>query len=616
MAENYVKYTSRTFSQYREDLVAAIKQNYPEVLNDFTDSSLGSLLIDLNAGIANNLSMNIDRVFMETQLSQAQKKSSIYDHAKRLGFSIPGKRASISVVDFTVQVPVLGNEPDARYYPTLMSGAVVSGSGRNFETQDVIDWSSPVNSMGHHNRSIIPNLDSNGVIQNYSVTKREVVINGTTKIHKRVITSNEVRPFFSLTLPDNNVIGIDSVILLEGTNYTQPPDISKFYVPNETSNIIRYFEVDYLAQQRIFHEDQIDFADANQQGLKAGKWKSITKKFIKEYTPNGYCRLIFGSGDSENNNVEEYLKESGVVTDDLIKTYLENTALGEKLREGHTLFVRYRVGGGVSSNIGRNTINSLGNFSMVVSGPNMNVNQLVKRSLTATNPIPAVGGKDELNVEEIRHLIKYNLAAQNRCVTLNDYVLRLTGMPGRFGLPFKFTAYKKHNKVVISVLGLDSRGKLSNVSSSLLKKNIVEYLTEYRMINDFVEVKDGKIYNIALDIEVFVENVSDVTVANNIIREVEGYFNVRENQMNSDVFIGRLEENILKIPNVINVINIRAYNRVGGDYSSNSMSLSLVNQETDEVDLRNNTLYSSIDSMFEIKHPEKDIRVFLRRIND
>ena len=119
MRQNYVKYTSRTFSQYKEDLVAMIKQKYPEVLNDFTDSSIGSMLIELNAGIANNLSMNIDRVFMETQLSQAQKKSSIYDHAKRLGFNIPGKRASLCVVDFTVQVPVLGNEPDSRYYPTF-----------------------------------------------------------------------------------------------------------------------------------------------------------------------------------------------------------------------------------------------------------------------------------------------------------------------------------------------------------------------------------------------------------------------------------------------------------------------------------------------------------------
>jgi hypothetical protein len=610
MSNNFIKYSSRTFSQYKEDMIAMIKQSYPEVLNDFTDSSVGSMLIELNAGIANNLSMNIDRVFMETQLSQAQKKSSLYDHAKRLGFNIPGKRASVSIVDFTVDVPVLGNEPNESYYPTLMSGAVVTGSGRSFETQDVIDWSSPVNSMGHHNRSIIPNLDSNGVIQSYSITKREVVINGVTKIHKRVITANDIRPFFSLSLPDNNVIGVDSVILLEGTNYASPPNISKFFDSN-----VRYFEVDYLAQQRIFHEVQLDSADVNQQGLKAGKWIDITKKFIKEYTPNGYCRLIFGTGDPENDNVETFLGETNITTDDFIKMYLENTALGEKLKEDHTLFIRYRVGGGVSSNVGRNTITGLGNHTLVVSGPSMNENQSVKRSLSVTNPIPAVGGRDELNVEEIRHLIKYNLASQNRCVTLNDYILRLFKMPGRFGLPFKSTAYKKHNKVIISILGLDSGGKLSNVSNSLLKKNIVEYLTEYRMINDFVEVKDGKIYNIAFDVEVFVENVSDVSVGNNIIREIDKYFNVRENEMNKDIFIGRLEEVILKVPNVINVIKIKAYNRVGGAYSNNSMSLDLVNQETDEINLKNNTLYSSIDSMFEIKFPEKDIRVFLRRIN-
>ena len=611
MKENYVKFGSRTFNQYKEDLIAMIQQNYPEILNDFSDSSVGSMLIDLNAGIANNLSMNIDRSFMETQLSQAQKKSSLYDHAKRLGFNIPGKRPSISVVDFTVQIPVLGNEPDSRYYPTLMSGAVVTGGGRNFETQDVIDWSSPINSMGYHNRSIIPNMDSNGVIQSYNITKREVVVNGVTKVHKRVITTNDIRPFFTLTLPDDNVISIESVILLEGTNYTSPPDIQKFYNSN-----IRFYEVDYLAQQRIFEDSPIDFSDMNNQGLKSGKWMNITKKFIKEYTPNGYCRLIFGTGDPENDNINTYLTEGNITTEEFIRIYLENTALGEKLRDEHTLFVRYRVGGGASSNIGRNVINSLGNFSIILSGPNMVINQSIRRSLSVSNPIPAVGGKDELNVEEIRHLIKYNLASQERCVTLNDYIIRLNKMPGRFGLPFKSTAYKKHNKVVISILGLDSRGKLNNTSSSLLRKNIVEYLTEYRMINDFVEVKDGKIYNIGFDIEVFVENISDISIANNIIRETDKYFNIRDNHMNKDIFIGRLEELILKIPNVINIIKIRAYNRVGGDYSVNSMSLGLVNQETGEITLKNNTIYSSIDSMFEIKHPERDIRVFLRRINE
>jgi len=82
--------------------------------------------------------------------------------------------------------PVRGDAPDSSYYPVLMAGAVVSGGGQTFETQDTIDWNSPVDKQGSPNRSIIPNLDDNGIIVSYVVTKREIVINGSTKIFKRV----------------------------------------------------------------------------------------------------------------------------------------------------------------------------------------------------------------------------------------------------------------------------------------------------------------------------------------------------------------------------------------------------------------------------------------------
>ena len=605
-----IKYGSRTFSEYKEDLVAMIKETYPEIFRDFTDSSVGSLLIDLNAGIGNNLSMNLDRLFMETQLENSQKRSSILDHAKRLGFNIPGKRPSVTVVDLTVDVPVSGDQPDSSYYPTLLPGAVITGGGKSFETQDTIDWKSPVNSLGDPNRMIIPNLDNNGIIVSYSVTKREVVVNGTTKIHKKVIGTSDVKPFFSITLPDDNVISVENVILLSGTNFSSPPSTPIFF-----DNEIRYYEVDYLAQQRIFLEKQIDLSNDHGQGLKAGRWENVTQKFIKEYTPNGYCRLIFGSGDPKNNQTKEYLKEGGVNNQAFIDNYLNNTALGERLKSGHTLFIRYRVGGGSGSNLGKNVLTGLGTFNMVVNGSRLDENQKVRRSLRATNPIPAVGGNDGLSIEQIRHLIKYNLSSQNRCVTLNDYLLQLFKMPGRFGLPFKATVYKVDNKVIISILGIDSTGKLSSVSNSLLKQNIMEYMTEHRMINDFVEVMDGRIYNLAFDVDVFVEDIADTRIANNIIREISEYFNVRKNEMNRDVFMGDLERKILDIPGIINIINVKAYNRVGKGYSNNSMSLDLVNENTDQLTIPNNTIYSSQDSMFEIKYPEKDIRVFLRKRN-
>ena len=605
---NVVQYGSRTFGQIRADLISLIRQMYPEVLSDFTDSSVGAMLIDLNAGVGNNLSINTDRAFQETQLEYAQQRASILNIAKNMGFNIPARRPSVTVVDFSVVVPVLGNAPDASYYPVLESGAQVLGGGKIFETQSNINWNSTVSSLGDPNRSIIPNLNTNGIPESYTVTKREVVINGGTSVYKKIINTSDVVPFFSITLPDPDVIEIESVILLESTNINNPDD-------GEFNNIEnRYFEVDYLAQQRVFIENMLaSSANTTTNNMKSALWIDITKKFIKEYTPKGYCRLTFGSGDSDVNAFKEGLLKQGVSNRYFLENFLNNTALGEKLKANHTLFVKYRTGGGANSNIGSGVLTQLGSFNLKVVGSRQDVNQQVQRSLKTNNPIPAIGGNDGLSTEQIRQLIKYNFSSQNRDVTLTDYLLQIYKMPGKFGSPYRANAFKINNKVVISILGIGSDGKLSNTSNSLLKSNISEYLTQYRMINDYIEIKDGKIFNLAFEIDVYVENTANNQIANSIITLVRDYFDINSHEMNQDVFLGRLQKQILDANGVINVISIKVFNKVGGQYSTNTVTQKILNNTTGEINIENNTIYSTQDSMFEIKFPEKDIKVLLRK---
>ena len=613
MADNIIKYGSRNFSEIRTDLVAYIRQAYPEVIKDFTDSSVGAVLIDINAGVTNNLGFNIDRTFQETQLEYAQQRASILNIAKNMGFNIPARRPSVTVVDFTVIVPVLGDRPDPSYYPVLEAGSQVIGGGQIFETREAIDWSSPVSNLGDPNRSIIPNLDSNGTIQNYSVTKREVVVNGSTTIFKRVINANNVKPFYSVTLPDTDVLEIEGIILKEGTNFTTNPEDSEF-----NDEDLKFYEVDFLAQQRVFVEDynaSRNLGD-NTDGLKIGKWIDVQKKFIKEFTPNNFCKIIFGSGDADVDAFRQGFLKEGVTNKAFLDNFLNNTALGEKLKAGHTLFIKYRTGGGSGSNVGTGTLTQLGRFNLVVSGSRQDINQSVRRSLTTNNPIPAIGGNDGLSIEQIRKLVKYNFSGQNRAVTLNDYLVQLYKMPGRFGSPFRANVFKENNKVLISLLGVGNDGKLSSKSNTLLKENIAEYISQFRMINDYVEVTDGKVFNLALDIELYIQNVSDNQVANNVINVVRNFFDINQHEMNEDVFLGRLEEDILDIGGVVNIIDIRVFNRVGGNYSNNVISQEILNPQTGEIRIINNTIYSVRDSMFEIKFPQKDIRVFLRKRNE
>ncbi|MFW5847557.1 MAG: hypothetical protein ACOCVF_01375 [bacterium] len=608
-----VTFNKRTFSEIRQELVDLIREYYPEVLQDFTDSSVGSMLLDLNAGVANNLSVNTDRAFQETQLENAQQTASILNIARNLGFNLPPRRPSATVVDFTVTVPARGDQPNTDYYPTLLPGSQVQGGGNVFETQDTIDWSLPISNLGDANRSIIPNFDANGIITSYNVTKREVVINGSTSTFRRSITSNDVVSFFQLNLPDFDVLEIQDVILIPGTNFTGNPTEEDFQNPD-----YKFYEVDYLAQQRIFVEDNdtgTNTLTTGSTGIKAGKWINITKKFIKEFLPNGLCRVTFGGGNGELDVFKDGFAKAGVTNQQFLNSFLENTALGERLKNNHTLFIRYRTGGGSNSNVGTGVLTGLGNVQFNVRGPRQDFNNQVRRSLSVSNPIPAIGGNDGLTIEQIRNLVKYNFSSQNRDVTINDYLLQIFKIPGRFGSPFKANAFRENNKVVIPILSLDESGKLSNTSNTLLKSNIAEYLTEFRMVNDYIEIRDGRIFNLAFEIEVFADNSGENQIINSIIQETRTFLNINNRNMNEDIFISNLSSQIRNVTGVINLLGIKVFNKVGNGYSLNSVEQELISESTGEIRLINNAIYSTEDGMFEIKFPQKDIKVILRRSN-
>ena len=611
MADNRVSFNKRTFSEIKNELISLVEEYYPEVLKDFTDSSVGSMMIDLNAGVANNLSINTDRAFQETQLEYAQQRASILNIAKNLGFNIPAKRPSVTVVDFTVTVPVKGDAPDPSYYPTLFPNSQVVGGGQIFETTETIDWNSPVSNLGDKNRSIVPVLDANGIIRSYEVTKREVVVNGSTSISRKVIRDSETIPFYKFRLPDPDVIAVQDVILVPGTNFTTNPTEDDWNNPE-----YKFYEVDWLAQQRVFIEDPNSGSNeltTGGTGIKVGVWQDITTKFIKEYSEDGFCELTFGGGDTETDAFKDGFLKAGVNNRAFLNNYLSNTALGEKLRRDHTLFIRYRTGGGVVSNLGTSALTQLGAFELSVNGSRQDFNREVERSLSVNNPIPAIGGNDGLSIEQIRNLTRYNFSSQRRAVQISDYLFQVYNMDGEFGSPFRANAFREDNKIIIPILGIGNDGKLDNTSNTLLKENITEYLTEFRMVNDYVEVRDGRIFNLAFDVEVFIGEQNQNQIANSIIREVSSFFDINNSEMNEDVFLTPLIETINNVTGVINVLSIKTYNRVGGQYSVNPVEQSLVSEASGEIQLINNTIYSTEDSMFEIKFPEKDIRVFMRK---
>jgi len=564
MAQRRISYADRDFEALRQDLINYTQQYYPELIDNFNDASVYSVFLDLNAAIGDNLHYHMDRSIQETVLQYAQQRSSIFNIARTYGLKIPGNRPSVALCDFSITVPAFGDQEDTRYLGILRAGSQVVGAGQTFENVNDIDFSSQYNSEGFPNQIKIPNFDSNGKLLNYTITKREVVVNGITKVYKKVITPADVKPFFEFFLPEKNIIGVTSVIQKDGTSFQSIPTYSEF-----VNSPDRWFEVDSLAESRVFVEDPTKPAD--RPGIKVGRYLETELRFITEYTPEGFLRVQFGNATVTADDQLAQFSRTGVPL--RIQDYQNNIGLGKTVKANTTLFVQYRIGGGTVSNIGVNTINQVGTVNFFVNGPSANINQQVVNSLRVNNVTAAIGGANQPNIEEVRNMVTFNFAAQNRAVTVNDYYAIIRKMPGKYGAPAKVAITEEDNKININIVSYDSTGSLTQTVSNTLKTNLANYLSNYRMINDYISINVAQVIDLEFDISVVVDSAQNQgEVITRVIDKIQTLMSPVFREMGGNVFISEIRSQVQDVAGVISVTDLKVFNKVGGQYSSSETS--------------------------------------------
>ena len=607
MANKKISYTTRDFQSIRTELVNFTKTYYPELIDNFNDASVFSVLLDLNAAVTDNLQFNIDRSIQETVLQYAQQPSSIFNIARTYGLKIPGQRPSVALVDFSITVDAFGDKEDLRYCGILRRGSQVNGAGQSFETVYDIDFASPTNAEGFPNRKKIPNFDSNNKLLNYTIVKRETVVNGLTKVFKKTITANDVKPFYEMFLPDKNVLGITSVLLKDGTQYTNIPSAQEFLGLES-----RWYEVSALAEDRVFIEDPTKVSD--NPGIKVGKYIATSDKFISEFTPEGFLKMTFGGGSqSADEQLREFARNGFKL--DLYK-YSNNLALGSTLKGNSTLFVQYRVGGGTGTNVGVNVITQIGTVSFFVNGPSQSKNTSVVNSLGCTNVTAAIGGANFPTMEEVRNLVSFNFAAQKRAVTVNDYDSLIRTMPSQFGAPAKVAITEENNKIKIKILAYDESGSLTEIVSNTLKSNIANYLSNYRMINDYISIESANVIDLGINVDVVLDNSqTQGAVISQIITLVSNYFDPTNLQMGHNINISEIRRQIQSQNGVISLSDIKVFNKVGGQYSSSQTSQRYVDSETREIELIDDTVFAEPSQTYQIRYSNKDINVRVKNLS-
>ena len=606
MAQQKISYTVRDFAAIRQELINYTKTYYPDLIDNFNDASVFSVFLDLNAAVADNLHYHIDRSIQETVLQYAQQRSSVYNIARTYGLKIPGQRPSVALVDFSITVPAFGDKEDERYLGILRRGSQVNGSGQVFETVYDVNFASPFNNEGFPNRLKIPNFDSNGNLLNYTITKRETVVNGITKVFKRVITPNDVRPFFEFFLPEKNVLGVTAIIQREGTAYSNVPTAQEFLSPNG-----RWYEVPALAESRVFIPDPSKPSD--DPAIKVGTYIETQDRFITEYTPEGFLKITFGGG---TNTAEDQLRQFTTLDVPLkIQRYQNNSmSLGNTPQANTTMFIQYRIGGGIATNLGVNVINQIGAVDFSVVGPSDIINNQVINSLSCNNVTASIGGAGYPSTEEVRNYVTFNFAAQNRAVTISDYEAVIRNMPGEFGAPAKVAITENNNKINVQILSYDSTGNLTSDVSQTLKYNIAEYLSNYRMINDYVTVGSAQVIDLGLDISVVLDSSQNQgVVISNIIDRTTTFFSSAVRGLGQNILLSELNRLIQEENGVVSVTDISVFGKVGGQYSSAETSMPYSNNLTKQISLTDNTIFAQPNQIYQIRFPSKDIVVRFKK---
>ena len=676
MAENKLSYLNRNFDDYRQSIIDITRQYYPDVFENLNDASVGAWLIDILSDIGDNLNYHIDRNVQETYLDSSKEFTSIQNIARTNGLRIPYKKAALVEIELSCRLPLYqkGSEGDGdmmadeTYCPYVKRGTLFSNGTTTFELVHNVDFKEQFNEDGLSDRQIVPNRDSNGTIISYTYKKLAIASASQTRVMKKIVSSNEITPFMEVMINDSNVLGVDSIIVKDGTNINTDPQFNEFFIDEETYNdnsgkpVDRFFEVDNLIDQYRFgyviedgengkynpewsEEEVAEIKD--EQGavidtvvlrkIAKGKWKRLKNKFITEYTDDWKLKVIFGAGI--RNEYGDIPQDAKKFTQYQMSRMLANDYMGVLPKSESTMYILYRIGGGEISNIAAGTLTNIISLNIEIEGnpeDSLCSEKIrdVRKSMAVTNTTPSYGGKNEPTTEEIRYMIKYNVSSQNRCVTLKDYISRISKIPAKFGCPFRHNAIEENNKIVIYTLGLDYEGHLTNFLSETVANNIKNYLSQYRMINDFVEIKSGKIINLAFRLTVYLDKSYDKSeVTKRIIDLVYDYMDIRKHLMGDDIFVGDLEKEISKLDGVINLVKMRIFNKVGEGYSTDRSTQQLVNvsdcdfeeldaydrqiQNQNEINLEKSDymLFSEADSMFEIKYKNRDIEVIVKTRN-
>ena len=609
-----IQYINKDFTELRASLINYARTYFPTTYNDFSPSSPGMMFMEMAAYVGDVMSFYLDNQIQETYLQYARQTNNLYELAYMFGYKPNTTQVATVELSFYQQVPAISSGstyiPDYDYSLFIPANTTVASTGPNvisFIIEDPVDFS--VSSSGDPTEVTVYQVSSGGTVVDYFLLRKVRKAISST-INTTSFTFSAPQQFTTVEISSPNIVGILDIVDSDGNTW---------------------YGVDYLAQDTIF--DSIKNTNVNDPNLSQYQGdtpyllqlKEVQRRFTTRFLNNTTLQLQFGAGTSADTD-EEILPNPDNVglglpfeVDKLTTAFSPSNFTFTKTYgiapSNTTLTVRYLTGGGVSANVPANTITSLnsGNIQFLNNNLNANIANTVFNSLAINNLAAADGGGDGDTTEEIRQNASANFATQLRNVTQDDYLVRALSLPAKYGVIAK--AYIEPTKAQsiasgaaasildLYVLSFDNTSKLRSASVAL-KQNLSTYLSQYRMVNDSINIKDAFIINIGVNFDIIVlPNFNSNEVLTRCILTMQDFFAIKNWQINEPIILRDLYVILDRVEGVQTVKNITISNKVGIALGYSEFAYDIAGATI------NNVVYPSLDPMiFEVKYLNTDIQ--------
>jgi hypothetical protein len=606
-----IKYINKDFGELRNALIEYTKTYFPSTYNDFSPSSPGMLFLEMSAYVGDVMSFYLDNQIQENFVQFARQQNNLYTLAYMLGYRPKVTGVALAAVDIYQQVPAKLNVADSTWVPdfdytiqiaanTTLASNLNGATG--FVMQDPVDFA--FSSSADPTQITI--YSTVGDVPDFFLLKKT----------RNAISANVTSVDFSFGSPERF-----QTIEINDANIIQVLDIID-------SDGNEWYEVPYLAQETIY--DTITNTNPNDLGevpylLQLLK---VSRRFVSRFTSPTTLQIQFGAGTNTSNFDTTITPSPNLIGLNLTipidqrlftaydpANFLYTGTYGIA-PNNTTLTVRYLTGGGIAANVPANSITSIvdtTNVTIAAAGLDPTLQSRVLGSVAITNPLAATGGKDGDTTDELRFNSLAAFGTQLRTVTQDDYLVRALSLPSQYGSIAKiYLEPEKLENILpgeapstldLYILSYDANKKLK-LASEALKQNLKTYLSQYRMINDTIRIRDGYVINIGIefDLIVFPEyNNSEVLI--NCINVLKSYFEIDKWQMNEPIILRDLYILLDKIEGVQTIKTINITNKVGITLGYSPFAYDIAGAT------QNNTIYPSLDPMiFEVKYPDSDIK--------